>query len=75
MLQRVDLDIPPEEKLVRLKMDHFCFEVTPITQNKFKLRSLLNVDPKVAYIPQFVINFFGRKVKFLKEIIFLNLCL
>jgi len=68
MLQRLDFEIPPAEKCVRLKMDHFCFEVTPITRNKFKLRSLLNMEPKVPYVPQFVINFFARKVLKKKEL-------
>lgn len=62
LLQRIEFDIPSNEKAVRLKMDHFCFEITPINRNKFKLRSLMNIEPKVAYIPHFVINFFARKV-------------
>lgn len=62
MLERLEFDIPPAEKTVRLKLDHFCFEITPITRDRFKLRSLLNMEPKVAYVPQFVLNFFTRKV-------------
>ena len=63
MLKRLEFEIPPPEKSVRLKMDHFCFEVTPITRTKFRLRALLNLEPKVSYVPQFVLNFFARKVE------------
>ncbi len=62
MQQRLDFEIPTIGNADRLKMDHFCFEMKPISKNKFRLRSLLNIEPKVAFLPQFVLNFFTRKV-------------
>ncbi len=47
---------------VRAVIHIFGYEITLINRNKFICKGLLNVDPKINFIPQSLINFVGKKV-------------
>jgi hypothetical protein len=37
-------------------------EMVPINEKKFKMLAIANINPKVKYLPNWVLNFFARKV-------------
>lgn len=43
-------------------MKFFFAEIKPINRNLTKFKALCNIDPKVNFLPGWVINFFVRKV-------------
>lgn len=38
-------------------------EIRPITREKFETRIISSCDPRIEYIPDFIVNFCARKVK------------
>jgi hypothetical protein len=50
------------KKFVRAVIHIFGYELTLINRNKFICKGLVNVDPKINFIPQSMINFVGKKV-------------
>ena len=55
------MEIEENPKVVRLDLKTCGMEITPQTRNKFKVRVISSCDPKIAYIPDFILNFCIRK--------------
>jgi hypothetical protein len=69
-----NINIPKEGKLVRLEINYYVFELTPITPTKCKLRIITNVNPKLKFIPKTIISFVARKVllNYIKKVCIFN---
>ena len=61
LIRSFELTIP-QTKSVRFDINYFFFEITPKSKDKLTLRAVLNVDPKMKFIPKWVMNFFVRKI-------------
>ncbi|KAL4466538.1 hypothetical protein ABPG72_010589 [Tetrahymena utriculariae] len=52
-----------ESKNVQIKLNFFACEIFPVPgfKNKVKITTISNVDPKVKFLPKWMINFFAKK--------------
>jgi hypothetical protein len=49
------------KKMVRASIHIFAYEIKIINRNKIYLKGLMNVDPKISFIPQSLINMVTKK--------------
>jgi len=47
---------------VRLNMKYLGFEITPISYDRLKVRVVANVDPRMTFIPSWLLNWVVRKL-------------
>ena len=52
----------PNNKNVKVDIKYFFCELTPLTRDKVLFKAIVNVDPKVNFIPAWVLNFFIKKI-------------
>ncbi|KRX08843.1 hypothetical protein PPERSA_08947 [Pseudocohnilembus persalinus] len=60
--QRLDLNLEINKKNVAFDMKFMYFQIKPIGRDKSVLNAICNVDPNVRFLPQWLINFFIRKI-------------
>lgn len=61
-LQDQEINIPESGKMVRVDLNYFSMQITPLSLTDFKVTLISNMNPKLKIIPYSIINFFARKV-------------
>jgi hypothetical protein len=56
-----EVPLPPNRSNVLLAMNVACFEFMPMGPEKVRLRAIVNVDPKIGWVPNSILNFILRK--------------
>jgi len=52
----------PESKNVRMEINYFFCEIKPLSHNRLIFKAICNIDPKIDFLPGWVLNFFIRKI-------------
>ncbi|CAD8155225.1 unnamed protein product [Paramecium pentaurelia] len=60
--QKHDIHIETNKKLVSLIINYYIFELTPINDNKCRVRAITNSNPQVKYLPNWLIGYLARKM-------------
>lgn len=62
--QKYKFKVPEKSDYVRLEYIFFIVEYIPITKTRAKVRLASQVDMKLNYLPQFILNMSARKFAF-----------
>ncbi|CAD8068172.1 unnamed protein product [Paramecium sonneborni] len=60
--QKHDIHFQTNKKLVSLIINYYIFELTPINNNKCRVRAITNSNPQVKYLPNWIIGYLARKM-------------
>ncbi|CAK93352.1 unnamed protein product (macronuclear) [Paramecium tetraurelia] len=60
--QKHDIHFETNKKLVSLIINYYIFELTPINDNKCRVRAITNSNPQVKYLPNWLIGYLARKM-------------
>ncbi|CAD8067423.1 unnamed protein product [Paramecium sonneborni] len=60
--QKHDIKFQANKKLVSLIINYYIFELTPINDNKCRVRAITNSNPQVKYLPNQLIGYLARKM-------------